>query len=272
MPELPEVETIARGLEPMLVDRTVSRARIYYPGIILGDADSFANRAVGKKIKRVWRRAKLLIFDLSDSLHLAFHLKMTGKVWIPPKGSFPDKHTHLVLDMDDNTLLFFQDQRKFGYCALFSSNELYSWRFFSTLGPEPLDLSPEAFFDIVNPRKARIKSLLLDQKVVAGIGNIYADESLFMSGIHPEAQGNELSFEETTGLLRNLRLVLLRAIEAGGSSFRDYRNALGYSGTFQEEFLIYGKKGQCCPRCKTIIQTCKVAGRTSSVCPACQKA
>lgn len=271
MPELPEVETIARGLKPLLVNKIISRARIYYPGIIRGDVEFFADKVNDKEIIRVWRRAKLLILDLSGSWHLVFHLKMTGKVWIPPSGAVPDKHTHIVLDMNDQTCLFFQDQRKFGYCALFNSDDLYSWKFFSGLGPEPLGLSPETFFDIVSPRKARIKSLLLDQKVIAGIGNIYADESLFMSGIHPEAQGNELSFEEIRRLLSNLQMVLRRAIEAGGSSFRDYRNALGYSGMFQEEFLIYGKKGQCCPRCKTVIQTCKVAGRTSSVCPTCQK-
>lgn len=271
MPELPEVETIARGLKPLLVGRIITQARIYYPGIIHGNADLFANRVAGKKIIRVWRRAKLLIFDLSDSWHLVFHLKMTGRVWIPPGKNFPDKHTHIVFDMNDKTSLVFQDQRKFGYCALFSSEELNFWKFFSTLGPEPLGLSPEAFAEIISSRKARTKSLLLDQKVIAGIGNIYADESLFMSGIHPETQGSELSFKETKKLLRNLQLVLIRAIEAGGSSFKDYRNALGYSGMFQDEFLIYGKKGQCCPRCKTVIQTCKVAGRTSSVCPTCQK-
>lgn len=270
MPELPEVETIARGLEFLVLNKIITGTSVFYPKIINGDPDLFLKNIVHQRINRVWRRAKLLIFDLSDSSHLVFHLKMTGKVWTPHKDICPDKHTHIVFHLDDGGNIFFQDQRKFGYCALFNSDELKSWKFFAELGPEPLQLPQDEFVRIFSSKKGRIKALLLDQKIISGIGNIYADESLFMSGIHPETPGNRLSIEELQSLHHSLRKVLTQAIDAGGSSFRDYRNALGFSGMFQDNFLVYGKKGQSCPICGMIIQTCKVGGRTSSICPACQ--
>lgn len=270
MPELPEVETIARGIEPLVINRIIKRVSVHYPKIITGDPDNFQKKIQSSLIQKVWRRAKLLIFDLAGPRHLVFHLKMTGKVWVPPEDTAPDKHTHIVFHLDDHQTVFFQDQRKFGYCALFTPAELESWKFFAGLGPEPLSISREEFAQLFRARKGRIKALLLDQKVISGIGNIYADESLFMAGIHPETPGYRLSDEKLGLLYQSLQEVLVQAIEAGGSSFRDYRNALGYSGMFQEKFLVYGKKGKCCPECGSLIQTCRVAGRTSCVCPVCQ--
>ncbi len=272
MPELPEVETIARGLEPLVVNKTIKAASLHYPKIIYGDTSLFQKNIVDQKILRVWRRAKLLILDLSGSFRLVFHLKMTGKVWMPPRNVCPDKHTHVVFHLDNGESVFFQDQRKFGYCALFNSDEFASWKFFAGLGPEPLQLSPDEFKNIFRTRKGRIKALLLDQKIIAGIGNIYADESLFMAGIHPGTPGSELSDQKLLELCQCLQDVLNQAIDSGGSSFRDYRNAQGFSGMFQEKFLVYGKKGEDCPKCRATIKTCKIAGRTSSVCPGCQKA
>ena len=271
MPELPEVETIARGLEPLVLNKKISRVSLNYPKIISGDPQIFQKEILDRSIVKVWRRAKLLILDLAGSFHLVFHLKMSGKVWVPPQGECPDKHTHIVFCMNNGESIFFQDQRKFGYCVLLDSNSLNSWKFFAGLGPEPLHLSLNDFVEIFRARKGRIKSLLLDQRNIAGIGNIYADEALFMAGIHPRTPGCELKPKDYKILYQSLKEVLVRAIEAGGSSFRNYRNALGYSGMFQEKFLVYGKKGQSCPRCRTVIETCKVAGRTSCVCPTCQK-
>jgi len=270
LPELPEVETIARGLKLLVQDRMITGSTLCYKKIIRGDPDLFQKNIVCQRITRVWRRAKLLILDLSGSSHLVFHLKMTGKVWIPCTDACPDKHTHIIFHLDNGESIFFEDQRKFGYCALFNSDELKSWKFFAGLGPEPLQLSLDEFVRIFSSKKTRIKALLLDQKIIAGIGNIYADESLFMAGIHPETPAGKLSFDELQALYQSLKDVLLQAIDAGGSSFRNYRNALGYSGMFQDKFLVYGKKGQCCPKCQTIIKTCRVAGRTSSICPVCQ--
>ncbi len=271
MPELPEVETIARGIEPLVLNKTIVQVTIRYAGILHTDLEQFEKQVSGRTIVRVWRRAKLLIFDLEPDLHLVFHLKMTGKVWLPQDGQSIDKHTHLIFSLNDGSRIFFEDMRKFGYCALFDKSGLLAWRFYSQLGPEPLHLSENEFIKIFSGRKSRIKALLLDQRVIAGIGNIYADESLFMAGIHPETPGCAVGKEDLKKLYHGLVQVLNQAIEAGGSSFRDYRNALGYSGMFQEKFLIYGKKGQCCPHCQTMVETRKVAGRTSCICPSCQK-
>lgn len=271
MPELPEVETIARGLRPLVLNKTIDRVSIRYAGILQADPEQFEKQVSGRTIVRVWRRAKLLIFDLEPDLHLVFHLKMTGKVWLPRDGQKIDKHTHLIFSLHDGARIFFEDMRKFGYCALFDKSGLLSWKFYSQLGPEPLHLSENEFIKIFSAKKGRIKALLLDQRIIAGIGNIYADESLFMAGIHPETPGNLIAEDDLKRLYQGLVQVLNQAIEAGGSSFRDYRNAFGYSGMFQEKFLIYGKKGGCCPNCQTMVETRKVAGRTSCICPSCQK-
>ncbi|WP_028575251.1 bifunctional DNA-formamidopyrimidine glycosylase/DNA-(apurinic or apyrimidinic site) lyase [Desulfonatronovibrio hydrogenovorans] len=271
MPELPEVETIARGLAPLVVHRTIASLDLRYTPIVKDDPDRFARKVPGHVITRVWRRAKLLILDLGVDFHLVFHLKMTGKVWVPGQGIQPDKHTHLIFDLNDGFRIFFQDQRKFGYCALFDEPGLKNWSFFADLGPEPLEMPTADFIEIFQQKKGRIKALLLDQKNIAGIGNIYADESLFMAGIHPETPGWSLGRQELARLHSCLQEVLCQAIDAGGSSFRDYKNALGYAGMFQEKFLVYGKKGCSCPRCKTGIETRKVAGRTTCFCPECQK-
>ncbi len=238
--------------------------------VVRGDDLEFQRRLLGRKVLGVRRRAKLLILDLDGPLHLVFHLKMTGRVWVPVKGVQPGKHTHLVLDLGDGVYVFFDDQRRFGYATALTSQELESWGFYRGLGPEPLHISLQDFTDIFQGRKARIKSLLLDQKVIAGIGNIYADEALYMAGIHPCTRAVDLSGALLSSLHHNLQQVLQEAILAGGSSFRDYRNALGVAGLFQENFKVYGKKGLPCPECGTNLCSTRVAGRSSCFCPRCQ--
>ena len=238
--------------------------------VVRGDDLEFQRRLLGRGIFGVRRRAKLLILDLDGPLHLVFHLKMTGKVWVPDKGVQPGKHTHLILDLGDEVYVFFDDQRRFGYVTALTPMELETWDFYCGLGPEPLRLSLQDFTDIFQSRKARIKSLLLDQKVIAGIGNIYADEALYMAGIHPCTRAMDLSGEQLAALHHSLQQVLQEAIQAGGSSFRDYRNALGVAGLFQENFKVYGKKGLPCPECGASLESAKVAGRSSCFCPRCQ--
>lgn len=270
MPELPEVETIARGLKAILPGRIITEAQIRYPGTLRQEIQDFQSRVSGRTILRVWRRGKLLIFDLGGHKHLIFHLKMTGRVLLPVQDQEPDKHTHLIFFLDDASRIFFHDQRKFGYCRLFDADELCGWDFFQRLGPEPQAISAGQFARRFIKKKAGIKALLLDQSMVAGIGNIYADESLFMAGIHPETRAHMLSFNKLADLHAALVNVLDQAIAAGGSSFRDYRNAQGQAGMFQEKFLIYGKKGRCCPRCEASVESIRVAGRSSCICPVCQ--
>ncbi|WP_291319596.1 bifunctional DNA-formamidopyrimidine glycosylase/DNA-(apurinic or apyrimidinic site) lyase [Desulfonatronospira sp.] len=270
MPELPEVETIAAGLSPLVCGRTIRDIHLVYPRAVRGDDQEFQRRLQGRGISAVRRRAKLLILDLDGPLHLVFHLKMTGKVWVPQKGVQPGKHTHLILDLGDEVYVFFDDQRRFGYVTALTPLELESWDFYRNLGPEPLQATLQEFTGIIQGRKARIKSLLMDQKVIAGIGNIYADEALYMAGIHPCTRAVDLSVDQLSSLHHNLQQVLREAILAGGSSFRDYRNALGVAGLFQENFKVYGKKGLPCPECSTNLGSIRVSGRSSCFCPRCQ--
>ncbi|MFW5731178.1 MAG: bifunctional DNA-formamidopyrimidine glycosylase/DNA-(apurinic or apyrimidinic site) lyase [Desulfonatronovibrionaceae bacterium] len=270
MPELPEVETIARGLQQVLPGRVIKKADVRYAGTLRQKAESFKEQVQGRTIVRVWRRGKLLIFDLDARGHLVFHLKMTGRVLLPDQDQQPDRHTHLIFALDNASRVFFHDQRKFGYCRLFDAEGLCNWSFFQCLGPEPHVISAGQFARRFIQKKARIKALLLDQSMVAGIGNIYADESLFMAGIHPETPAHRLSLDGLADLHSALVNVLDQAIAAGGSSFRDYRNAQGQAGMFQEKFLIYGRKGRCCPRCDASVESVRVAGRSSCICPVCQ--
>ncbi|MDQ7832791.1 MAG: bifunctional DNA-formamidopyrimidine glycosylase/DNA-(apurinic or apyrimidinic site) lyase [Desulfovibrionaceae bacterium] len=276
MPELPEVETIARGLAPGLVGRTVADARFLCPTVLADcpSGDAFRINVRGRRIRDVRRRAKLLIIDLdpapgcTDPAHLAVHLKMTGRLWIAEAASEPPRHTRFQLSLDNGQALFFQDQRRFGNCRLLA--DLASWPFYASLGPEPLETAPGALAARLGEKTARIKALLLDQTVVAGVGNIYADESLFEAGIRPDARACDLSPARRKKLFAVLQQVLVRAIAAGGSTIRDYRTPEGLSGGFQNDFSVYGRGGEPCTRCGTPLAVAKVAGRTSTYCPRCQ--
>lgn len=273
MPELPEVETIARGLRPLLTGRTVTGMPHIAPHLANGD-QCLVGDVIGRTIRGVSRRGKLLFLDFPDQQMLAFHLRMTGRLGLMPSGLPPAVHVHLLLDLDNGTALYFQDQRKFGTCGLFSCENLERWPFYRDLGPEPLGLDVEAFTRRISGEKGRnktkIKALLLDQRVIAGIGNIYADESLFRAGIHPATPANQIDPDRQARLLKSLQGVLAEAIAAGGSSIRDYRTAAGLVGTFQNTFRVYGRKGLPCTQCGTHLQAAKVAGRTTCFCPRCQ--
>ena len=272
MPELPEVETIARGLASAVPGRTIMEADVRTPNLVPDTEKTLSSRIAGRAVLAVRRRAKLLIMDLAGGLHLVFHLKMTGRVWVTHPDTEPNKHVHVIFLLDNGDRIFFEDQRKFGYCRLFSGPELQDWSFYASLGPEPLEIDSEEFISRFTGRSARIKSLLLSQNVIAGIGNIYADESLFRTGIHPRTRTSDIPASRLKKLYTNLQAVLREAIDAGGSSFRDYRDAYGQPGQFQERFSVYGKKGEPCARCGTKLGTEKVAGRTSTFCEKCQPA
>ncbi len=271
MPELPEVETVARGLHQGLVGRQITDLSVFTPSIVACDAVAFKQRICGKTVQRIWRRGKLLIFDLSGDLHLVFHLKMTGRVWITEPTTQVDKHTHICFFLNNGGRFFFHDVRRFGYSRIFSPAELKKWDFFASLGLEPLEIGVQDFAALFQGRKATIKSLLLNQHFLAGIGNIYADEALFASKINPATAANQIPFEKMSALHAALQAVLKKAIAAGGSSIRDYRNAAGKPGEFQSQFLVYGKKGEPCPICSRLFETQKVAGRTSTFCANCQR-
>ncbi|MGE4194912.1 MAG: bifunctional DNA-formamidopyrimidine glycosylase/DNA-(apurinic or apyrimidinic site) lyase [Pseudodesulfovibrio sp.] len=270
MPELPEVEVIARGLDATLAGRTIESVTV--PGLtrLSEPAESLVPRVVGRTVVRVYRRAKVLLMELDDGTTLAFHLKMTGRVVHGPMRG-PGKHDRILFALDDGSLLFFADMRKFGYVRSFAPGELECWDFLAKAGPEPLETAPEVLAERIAGRRCAIKALLLNQSVVAGVGNIYADESLFRASVNPMTRGDRVGRDRAVRLFAELQSVLRQAIEENGSSISDYVNAHGDAGAFQNSFNVYGRKGEPCKRCGEKLQAVTVAGRTSTFCPKCQR-
>jgi formamidopyrimidine-DNA glycosylase len=269
MPELPEVEVIARGLHAVLVGRVFGAVDSVDPTRLSEDAATLAAKVVGAEVIRVSRRAKVLLIGLGNGATLAFHLKMTGRVVHGPMRP-AERHDRTRFILDDGSLLCFADMRRFGYVRAFGPGELEMWDFLRRVGPEPLETAPAVLAGRVLSRPGRIKALLLDQAVVAGVGNIYADESLHRAGIHPQTRGNRLGRAGAERLFLHLQDVLRQAIAENGSSIRDYVNASGDAGAFQNSFAVYGRKGCPCAACGAILAALKVAGRTSTFCPRCQ--
>lgn len=279
MPELPEVETIARTLAPHVRGRRVAGCRLLNPGTLQGEIPLSA--LTGGVFADPGRRGKLLLLWFAAApdgqagpgavLGLGVHLKMSGRLFAYPGGTEPGPHTRLIVDLDDGSCLFFDDARKFGYVRVLTPESLAAWPFWTRLGPEPLEIDAETFAARFAGRSAAIKALLLDQTMLAGCGNIYADESLFRAGIRPETRGSALSGERLRGLHAALQEVLRESIAACGSSIRDYRTAQGDAGAFQNRFQVYGRSGERCLTCGAKLRACKVAGRTTVYCPRCQK-
>jgi formamidopyrimidine-DNA glycosylase len=282
MPELPEIETVVRTLAPRILGKRVASWEAPHRGVPETGAELLP-LLPHMRITRVFRRAKLLLMSLSaDEAHnaagdliLAFHCKMTGRFFIHPEGTPPLKHTRMILDMDDGGRLFFDDARKFGYCRLMRPDDLKDWPFFASLGPEPLELSSEALAGHLaarfDKRGVSVKAALLDQTVIAGIGNIYADESLFRAGLAPRRPAGSVNGETVLALATALQEILLRAIRECGSSIRDYRDAFGNAGAFQNSFMVYGRKGDRCTVCGRPLRSTRIAGRGTVYCPRCQK-
>jgi formamidopyrimidine-DNA glycosylase len=273
MPELPEVETYVRELEPSLLGRSVIAVQVYWPRIIAApSALDFVTRIVGQRFVRFGRRAKYMLLGLSSDT-LIVHLRMTGRLNVVPAGTGPDKHTHIVMALDSGQDLHYQDTRKFGRLWLVDDPEFV----LSKLSVEPLsaDFTADRLAACLAQRSASIKALLLDQRIAAGVGNIYADEALFLAGIHPVRAGGSLSWEEAAKLRNAVQTVLQRGIEHNGSSLGDsilvnYRRADGKQGGFQEEFQVYSRQGKACLRCGERIEKMVVAQRGTHFCPRCQ--
>ncbi|MDL2209420.1 bifunctional DNA-formamidopyrimidine glycosylase/DNA-(apurinic or apyrimidinic site) lyase [Desulfovibrio sp. OttesenSCG-928-O18] len=276
MPELPEVETVARTLEPQIKGRVIDAAHVLLPKTLETGGDLLASAFPGARVCAVRRRGKALFIDLDPGYIMAFHLKMTGKLFVHGAQEEPNKHTRLIFDLAPEqdkpaARLFFDDARTFGYCRLMRPQDLAAWPFWTKLGPEPLTLAANDFTRALKNRKGAIKALLLDQTVIAGIGNIYADEACFRSGVHPAAPASSLTDKRLEKLLRTIKNVLNESIKECGSSIRDYRDANGDAGAFQNNFRVYGRAGQACLTCGTALQKAVVAGRTTVFCPKCQK-
>ena len=283
MPELPEVETIVRTLAPLLLGRRVKDTRVLHEKS-LAAGKALLPRLGSAKIEAVHRRAKLVHIVLrpvrGEKLFLLFHLKMTGRLFVYDGKSEPRKHTRLVFHLGDgagqehggeDAQLFFDDARKFGYCRIMRGRDFAHWDFWNSLGPEPLVCSRKDFVARCRGRRGRIKALLLDQSFIAGIGNIYADEILFRAGIAPQRAADRLSPVQVGALWKQMREVLWEAITQCGSSIRDYRDAHGNAGAFQNSFRVYGRAGQACLACGSTLEKSAAAGRGTVHCPRCQK-
>lgn len=274
MPELPEVETIARTLTPQVKDRVIDAVHVFLPKTLAAGAETIAS-VFPARVLDVRRRGKLLLMDIEGGYVLAFHLKMTGKLFVHGAKETPHKHTRLAFDLAAGknlpaARLFFDDARTFGFCRLMRPEDLPSWPFWEKLGPEPLEVKKEAFISAFKGKRGAIKSLLLDQAMIAGIGNIYADEACFRAGIRPSSPASTLTAARLESLLANIQAVLNESIAECGSSIRDYRDANGDAGAFQNLFRVYGRAGQECRTCKTVLEKTTVAGRTTVFCPVCQ--
>lgn len=276
MPELPEVETIVRGLEKKLAGAVISSVRELRDGMVEGDRERFFASVPGSRIRGASRRGKLVLLSLSrpgtpgNEETLVFHLRMSGALLVREKDALPGAHTRVVFGLEDGRQLFFDDVRTFGLCRLLNEQERTAWPFWRTLGPEPLDISQEAFDALFARAKRPVKSLLLDQTVIAGIGNIYADESLFRAAIHPLTPGRTLSKARLEKLRDAIREVLAEAIAQCGSSIRNYRDANGDAGAFQTRFRVYGRAGKPCARCGATLEGTRLNGRSTVFCPRCQ--
>ena len=288
MPELPEVETVRLGLAKLLPGLVIKDVWHDWPKSFPNAPADAARFMVGASVKSVRRRAKVLIIDLSSKYSLVIHMKMTGQLVFVGKKRFgaghpndslvnklPDKSTRVGLDFTDGSKLFFNDQRKFGWMRLLPTLEVPEIDFLKTVGPEPLedDFTVDKFIQRLMTRKnSPIKAVLLDQKVLAGVGNIYADESLFAAKIHPATPVNKVSRTKLVALHGDLLDILRLAIKKGGSTDRNYVNAEGKKGSYIGIAQVFRKEGQPCPRCGETIIKIRVAGRGTHICPREQKA
>ena len=273
MPELPEVETVVRDLRPRLVGRRVtgvwaSRLALRKPW----DA-RWKKRLNGRRVEAVRRRGKWIVIELDGGDRLVFHLGMTGQLTVKPADETRKPHTHLIFGLDEGKdQLRFRDVRRFGSATLFRADEDVEAFFRAAgLGPEPFGLDPVYWRDRLAGTSRCLKAVLLDQRVVAGVGNIYADEALFEARLHPARVASTLDAREAERLRRAVEKVLNRAIERRGSSIRDYVGGDGEKGAFQNEFRVYGRTGELCPRCGALIERMRLAGRSTHYCPACQR-
>lgn len=288
MPELPEVETVRIGLDSLLPGRRVAAEAHDWPKGFPNAPADVRHFLVGASAIGVRRRAKVLIIDLDTKYSLVIHLKMTGQLVFRSQkerfgaghpndslvGELPDKTTRVTLTFNDGSKLFFNDQRKFGWMRLLPTVEVENLDFFKEVGPEPLadDFTADNFIERLSRRKnSGIKAVLLDQTVVAGIGNIYADESLWAAKIHPETKVADVPTSKLKTLHTELRKVLKLSIEKGGSTDRNYVNHEGKRGSYLTFANVFRRQGQPCPRCGTTIIKTRVAGRGTHICPNCQR-
>ncbi len=285
MPELPEVETIKRGLEQLIIRMEIDKVDVRLAKMVHGNPDS----VTGGTIIRVNRRGKGLLIDLDNGYSLAIHVKMTGQLifrgfgavknfhpTVTAPSDLPNKYTHVIFSLrtkneEQRAKLFYNDIRQFGWIKIVKTVEAENLPFFSALGPEPLSsLTFEHFNTILLRSRSPIKQVLMDQSRMAGIGNIYANDALFLAGIHPLRPANNLTEDESRKLFAAVESVLREGIRSGGASEENFVNAIGEKGFYQEKFLVYKQTGKPCKNCGTPIERIVLGGRGTFLCSVCQ--
>ena len=272
MPEMPEVETVRRTLLPLIKGKTIKEVTVWYPKIITGVAKEFARQLAGKKIVTIDRYAKYLLIRLSDNLTIVSHLRMEGKYRLVKINTKKDKHDHVQIIFSDNSALRYNDVRKFGRMQLIKTGTEKEKTGIGKLGAEP----NSAAFTVsylqtgLARKKKNIKNTLLDQSIVAGLGNIYVDEVLWETKIHPLSQANTIPTKKVAQLHDNINSLIELAIAERGTTVHTYLDANGKTGGFQKMLQVYGHKGEPCVRCGTPLEKIKVNGRGTTFCPKCQ--
>ncbi len=281
MPELPEVETIRRGLLTYLLGKKVASIEVRLPRLFQGDTSSILNSRIGD----VRRYGKGLVIDFANENSLAAHVKMTGQFifngdatqknfhpHLTVTGNLPNKWTHVIFVLSTGETLFYNDIRQFGWLKVVKTQDIHELSFFKNLGPEPFgELTESLFLKIISSSASPIKNLLMNQQKIGGVGNIYANEALFEASIRPTRKASDLTKKEGKKLYSSLLHVLQKGLEYGGASDVNYIRVDGTKGEFQHHFLVYRKGGQLCPRCSSKIVRIVQAGRSSFFCPHCQK-
>ncbi|TMV10676.1 bifunctional DNA-formamidopyrimidine glycosylase/DNA-(apurinic or apyrimidinic site) lyase [Arenibacterium halophilum] len=283
MPELPEVETVRRGLAPAMEGAVIARAEVNRPDLRWPFPPRMADRLSGQRVERLRRRSKYILADLTSGESLLIHLGMSGRMTVSgdPLGQFvhehpmPEKHDHVVFHMSNGARITFNDPRRFGAMDLLPTATAEAHKLLASIGPEPLgNAFSEAYLvEMLKGRNTPIKSALLDQRIVAGLGNIYVCEALYRARIAPSRKAGRIAAIRVAGLVPIIRDVLTEAIEAGGSSLKDYRRTDGELGYFQHSFDVYGRESEPCrtPGCTAHIARIVQSGRSSFYCPQCQR-
>lgn len=273
MPELPEVETVCRGLEKVYQGQTIVKIEYRRPNLRLPLPTELPKMATGKKIEKIYRRAKYALLDITGGHTILLHLGMSGRLVFGKGERHLDKHDHVLLYFKNAPTLIFNDPRRFGVLDVCATSKITQHALLKNMGPEPLekDFSADYFYKITRDKKGPVKPFIMNNASVVGVGNIYAAESLFKAGIKPGRAAGTLTKTECGKLVIAIKDVLACAIKAGGSSIRDYVQTDGTVGYFHSQFMVYGRKGETCKVCGTVIEEILQAGRSGCYCTACQK-
>lgn len=272
MPEIAEVETVRKILKKQILNKVIIDVKVFYSDMIDSDVNEFKKEIIGKTFNDILRRGKWLIFDL-DGYYLISHLRMEGKYFIKTKDEYISKHEHVIFEFSDNTTLRYHDTRKFGRMKLLKKDDINNCVEIQKQGLEPGDknLDGKYLLEKFKNKRLPIKTTLLDQTIISGLGNIYADEVLFESGINPLRKTNEITLDEADKICETSSKIIQKAIECGGTTIRSYTSSLGVKGNYQDYLTVHSRENKKCKVCESLIKRITVNGRSTYFCPKCQK-